>query len=83
VAEELPVLVVAGDYRQFVHWCRQNDINPRGREARYVADWNSIRGRRGNPYVTVGTYYARRDLAEIREALRYIEAVPMEGKSDG
>jgi hypothetical protein len=75
VADELPILVVAGDYRQFVYWCRQNEINPRGREAVYVSELRQLMGRRGNPYVTVGTYYARRDWGRIHEELRVIEAV--------
>lgn len=76
---DLPILVIAGDYRQYVFWCREHEINPNDmKRVRYVRDWNSICGRRGNPYVTYGTYYQRRDMVEIRQALKVIEAVPLE-----
>lgn len=78
-----PILVIAGDYRQYVFWCREHEISPNDRRrVRYVRDWQDLRGRRGNPYITVGTFYQRRDMAEIREGLKIIEAVPLEG-TDG
>lgn len=82
---ELPILVCAGNYREFEHWCRQNGTHPREHppKAIYVSEWHRIRGRRGNPHVTYGTFWDRRDYHEIMEALRAIESPALEDLRDG
>ena len=79
MTDEGPILVIAGNYSQFVFWCREHEINPRDtHKARYVRDWNDLRGRRGCRYVFYGTTYERRDIPEIYNTLRVIEAIPLE-----
>jgi hypothetical protein len=34
--EPITKYVVAGDYRQFYDYCRENDINPRDKKKRYM-----------------------------------------------
>ena len=84
MSDQLPILVIAGNYRQFVYWCREHEISPSDtKRVRYVSEPHVVLGRHGNPYVTVGTFYGRRDMSEIYRELRIIEAVPLGDKSDG
>jgi hypothetical protein len=82
----LPILVIAGNYRQFVFWCREHNIDPRNtRKAVFLGENDSarrIQGRHGNPYIKIGTFYERRDLLEVNQHLHIIEAVPLE-ETDG
>lgn len=37
-------LVLASSYIRFRNWCRENDIDHRSREVRYVRDFQDLRG---------------------------------------
>lgn len=69
-----PVLVAAGNYRQFRDWCWQNKVRERT-EAVYIRDEYTLCGFRWPPYVTTGTYWLRRDWPAIIRALEQMGAV--------
>jgi hypothetical protein len=74
---EKAVLVAAGNYKEFILWCRINAINPHENPARamYISSWTNIQGRRGYPYVVTGTFWDRQDANSIADTLGNIEAV--------
>jgi hypothetical protein len=68
----LPVTaVVAGDYRQFCDWCREQGADPRSPEVLYATP-TSLRGRRLVAVEYTGTWYQREDLREIEQELRLV-----------
>jgi hypothetical protein len=66
----IPLGVLAGNYRQYVDYCRENYLTPNGVDTFYISNVNSVRGRRGFKVVTYGTYYEREDLRKIQLELR-------------
>lgn len=68
-------IVLAGNRRQFVQWCQDEGISLRRYEGREVVDASNTRGLLGQqfgPYdqfLLVGTWYDRRDIEQIVEAL--------------
>lgn len=62
-------VVIAGNFRQFVEWCRANDRKPYGRDVRYAGSPASIVGMRGIEVVRTGTWSDRKDLEEIEALL--------------
>lgn len=48
-------IVLAGNYKQYLDWCRKAGISPQ-REAIYATDITRLYGHTGNPIVRVGTY---------------------------
>lgn len=49
------ILVIAGNYQQFNHWRRENNISPQ--DARYVSRPENLRGYEKPSLVKVGTWY--------------------------
>jgi hypothetical protein len=66
--------VIAGNYAEYLDWCHEHGINPRGRDVFYATP-ESLRGRRNLTVVRTGTYAQRDDLAEIGQILRYTALV--------
>lgn len=64
-----PVLVIAGHYREFLEWCRENGKNPQNRrEVRYISGVEDLRGwRRPSTLIFYGTYLNRPDWERIHE----------------
>jgi len=62
-------LVVAGNYRQFVDWCKAQGFSPHSREVRYIDQPWKARGYHNAEVIKVGTYYQRKDIFELLEAL--------------
>lgn len=67
----LRIAVIAGSYVQFVVWCREKGLNPRTGPAFY-ATANTLAGVRNAEIVRIGTWAKRDDLAEVDDALRYV-----------
>jgi hypothetical protein len=51
------IYVLCGNYKQFIFFCQENNLNPR-QEARYVSE-ESLLGVRDIEVVWTGTYYER------------------------
>ena len=68
-----PILVVAGNARQFADWCREHGLRER-QDAIYVSSERALRGRQGGSYVLTGTWMDRRDIREIEQSLRIVGA---------
>jgi hypothetical protein len=60
--------VIAGNYKQYVDWCREQEISPRTGDAFYATP-ESLRGRNEVRTVRTGTWQERDDLREIEETL--------------
>lgn len=60
-------LVVAGNYSEFLFYCRENRVSPTSREVIYVDRSDKMRGHREYELIYYGTYRDRgaRDLDEI------------------
>lgn len=65
--EPLYTYVVAGDYRQFINWCRANGKHPMDRFIQYVTDVTKLKGLDPNvvEFELTGTWYERPDMREI------------------
>lgn len=59
-------LVVAGNYSQYRHYCRENGLVPDSKQACYVNSADRLRGRSEYELVYCGTYLERSDLHEIK-----------------
>lgn len=75
----VPLLVIAGDYRQFVYYCHEHGLNPR-RDARYVRDLQDVRGL-GNEvrFTFYGTWSER--WRNLQGALDYLEYLERQGRA--
>lgn len=62
------VAVIAGNYREFVAWCRENGHPLRGGLVFYATD-DALCAASGVDVVRTGTWQLRRDLAEVESAL--------------
>jgi hypothetical protein len=72
------LLVLAGNYRQYVCWCAQHGINPRT-DAVYVHQVDQLRERhRSHRVAVVGTFYEDRP----REAVDIIGYLHTHGVKD-
>jgi hypothetical protein len=62
--------VLAGNHAQFLHWCRENDIDPR-HEAVHVHA-SSLTGVHFpiTDFVKVGTWRQRKDIDDLRHYVR-------------
>jgi len=63
--------VIAGNYRQYVDWFREQEISPRTGDAFYATP-ESLRGRNDVRTVRTGTWHERDDLREIEALLRTV-----------
>ena len=63
--------VIAGNYRQYYAWCREQGISPRGGGAFY-AEPMMLRGRNDVTVVRTGTWYERDDIQEIEAILQVV-----------
>lgn len=60
-------VILAGDYSQFINWCRENSVDP----SLYVYYDNPMKlmGRKDFELIEVGTCYERKDYHDlVREA---------------
>lgn len=64
-----PIAVLAGNYGQFVVWCRENRMVP-GREARYIYSRETSMGIEFEEFVRVGTWWTASNQA--RETFRQL-----------
>jgi hypothetical protein len=71
--QQRPIVVVAGNYQQFVAFCHDNGFNPRQRGLIYAGRPESLRGLGPVEVVYTGTAYERRDFAEIYDRLRIMD----------
>lgn len=69
-----PVAVIAGNYRQYMHWCQENGIHPWSGPAFY-ATVDNLQRRSQVDVVRTGTWQFRRDLADIEDTLRFVNRV--------
>lgn len=74
-----PVFVMAGNYQEYLAWCRVNDRRPTDQaNNRYLKDVYMLRGV-SNPRVEYyGTYDERRDLLEVQRLIRVRTPVTQE-----
>jgi hypothetical protein len=68
------IYVVAGNYREFVHWCQDNHLSRHDPRVRYIQDFTRLMGLRieeskGDRVVLYGTYESRMDWPEMVEEL--------------
>jgi hypothetical protein len=67
-------VVLAGNYREFLFWCRENNRNPRDRNLIYARELHHIRGLGKIKFVTYGTWAQRGPRAwEMYDYLKYLE----------
>jgi hypothetical protein len=66
------LVVLAGNFREFQFWCRENERNPRDRNLIYASEFHRLRGLGKVRYITYGTWYWRRDAWEIKNYLDYL-----------
>lgn len=64
------IMILAGNYQQYIHWCKDMGVSPRSRMVRYVYDVSDLRGRRNMIFVHIGTFWTRHDAATIYEAAK-------------
>lgn len=57
------ILVVAGDYRQYINYLRENNLTQS--EAKYIDYWQKAAGFLAEKVVTVGTWYKNNDASEL------------------
>ena len=68
-----PILVIAGHYREFLEWCRENRKNPQDRrECRYIATAEDLYGWDKPTLVFYGTYLNRSDWDAIHDRAQYL-----------
>jgi len=69
-------VVVAGNYRQFIQWCRDAKMNPRSPNVIYATDriWERLHGVTEVKLHYIGMWFNRNsnELAEIEQAVRVI-----------
>jgi hypothetical protein len=63
--------VIAGNYQQFIYWCREQGISPHSRQVIYASP-ERLRGYSNLAIERVGTWYERDDIREIEEELRIV-----------
>lgn len=68
---DLPILVIAGDYGQYMYWCYEQRLNPR-KDAVYISSGYQLNGRSGNEIVFTGTWGHRRDAIELYALVQYV-----------
>jgi hypothetical protein len=72
-ASDVKTVVLAGNYREFQFWCRENDRNPRDRNLVFATEPRHIRGLGKVHVVRYGTYYMNPRGPEMSVYLRYLE----------
>lgn len=61
-------VVVAGNYQQFLDWCRDNRRRPTERWLRYANEGGTnLFGLRKVHFIWAGTWYDRRDILQLVE----------------
>jgi hypothetical protein len=66
-------VVLAGNFREFQFWCRENNRNPHDRNLIYASEMSRVRGLGAIRVVTYGTWVHRRDAFEMLDYLRRIK----------
>lgn len=69
-------LVIAGNYRQFKEWCRENQTHPMDRYVRHIGAPYHLRGYTLDEAEVIwyGTYYDRPDLPDLQQEVHIMEA---------
>ena len=68
-------IVIAGNYRQFCHWCSVNEVYRRDPNVVYASSSERLLGISGAvEVVRIGTWYERSDLREIEASIACIQA---------
>jgi hypothetical protein len=68
------LVVLAGNYREFLFWCRENNRNPRDRNLIYASEMHRLMGLGPIRLVTYGTWADRGPRAwEMYDYLKYLE----------
>jgi len=67
-------LVLTLDRRDFLNWCRENDIDPADRSVRHIRDDHDLRGL-GRPFEIVNTerFWDRRDCEYLLEIAKHLQ----------
>ena len=65
------IAVVAGTYKQYLNFIRENNLNIK--EYFYVSSFKKILGMRKLKYILYGTYYQRKDFEQINLRLQIAE----------
>lgn len=73
-AELRHIYVIAGNYREFIYWCRDNHLRREDRRVHYVHDFSKLLGviieeSKGDKVVLYGTYESRMDWPLMAEEL--------------
>jgi hypothetical protein len=67
-------VVLAGNYREFLFWCRENNRNPRDRNLIYASEMHRLRGLGPIRFITYGTWADRGPRAwEMYDYLEHLE----------
>jgi hypothetical protein len=66
-------VVLAGNYREFLRWCQENEVNPRDRSVVYASDVSRVRGLGLIRVETYGAWHRRQDGYDIFFYLRAVE----------
>jgi len=74
VTELRRIYVIAGNYREFIYWCKDNRLSRNDPMVRYVSDFSKLMGAiieesKGDKVVLYGTYESRMDWPLMAEEL--------------
>lgn len=70
------IYVVAGNYREFMFWCKENKVRRNDQRVHFISDFSRLMGVRieehkGDRVVLYGTYESRMDWLFIVEELKH------------
>lgn len=68
------IYVIAGNYREFMIWCKENQLGRSDNRVRYVSDFSKLMGAvieesKGDKVVLYGTFESRMDWPLMAEEL--------------
>lgn len=68
--------ILAGNYAEFMRYCRERKIDTAERIRRfiYIDNPNSLAGIYGLTVIRIGTWSHRKDLEEIEDAIRLMQS---------
>jgi hypothetical protein len=67
------IFVIAGNYNQFVDWCRDIAVSPHSPLVKYIAEGEgqiALSGTRNPEVISIGTYRQRKDFQELEILVR-------------
>jgi hypothetical protein len=63
------IYVLAGNYQEFLNYCREREISPNSPLIKYISDEHTLRGIQNPQVEYYGTYVYRRDFHDIKQMI--------------